>query len=225
MLDAPPRIAWLSMELPLFPLHVVLFPGRPLPLHVFEPRYRRLLADCLDGERRFGVVAIRSGVEVGAPAETFDVGTIARIEQVTPLEDGRFDLHTRGTQRFRIRRRLLDDPYPCADVELLDDAPLDEAAEARSGELREILVPYLASLGAPEELLARLPSSPRQLSYLAAAAVQVELTEQQRLLELDSTAERVEATLEMLRREAGIMRHFGTVGALRPHGPGGAQLN
>lgn len=215
----------MTMELPLFPLHLVLFPGRPLPLHVFEPRYRKLLADCLDGERRFGVVAIRSGQEVGATAETFDVGTIAHIEEVTPLDEGRFDLLTRGTQRFRIHRALDPTPYPRAEVELLGDIPLEKGATDRCAELRELLIPYLANLGAPEELLSRLPHNPDRLAYLAAAVAQVELGEQQRLLELDSTAQRLDATLEILRRETGIMRHLGTVGALRPHGPGGAQLN
>jgi Lon protease-like protein len=213
------------MELPLFPLHLVLFPGRPLPLHLFEPRYRQMLDDCLAGDSRFGVVAIRSGREAGGCAEVFDVGTVAEIEQVESLPDGRFDILTRGVQRFRVRRILEGTPYLRGEVELLSDGPVANGTADQARQLRELLVPYLAGLGAPEELLRHLPTSADQLAYLAAAAVQVEVPDQQRLLELDSTATRIAATLEMLRRETGIMRHFGMVGSLRPPGPGGAELN
>lgn len=213
------------MELALFPLHVVLFPGRPLPLHIFEPRYCRLLDDCLASDRCFGVVAIRAGREVGAGCELFDVGTVARIESVSMLADGRADIATRGVQRFRILELLAPSPYPRARVELLEDPPASASDRERARGLRALLVPYLTGLGAPEELLERLPADPNGLAYLAASAVQVELVDQQRLLECDSTARRLEATLAMLRRETSLMRHFGTVASLRPPGPGGAELN
>ena len=212
------------MELPLFPLHVVLFPGRPLPLHVFETRYRRLLADCLERDRRFGVVAIRSGCEVADEPEIFDVGTVAEIEAVTTLADGRSDITTRGVQRFRVLGLLDGAPYLRARVELLEDVPLNGHRDLADA-VRELLHPYLASLGAPEELLCRLPEEPDRLAYLAAAAVQVDLREHQRLLELDRTDQRLAATFEMLRRETNLMRHLSTVGLLRPPGPNGADLN
>jgi len=213
------------MELPLFPLHLVLFPGRQLPLHLFELRYRRMLSDCLEGGRCFGVVAIRSGREAGHVPEVHGVGTVAAIEQVAELPDGRFDIVTRGSRRFRLLELLEPAPYLRAEVELLEDGPAGPDEGARAHQLRELLLPYLAALGAPDELLERVPVDPDELAYLAAAAVQVELPQQQRLLELDSTRHRLEATLRMLRREAGIMRHFGSVGSLRPPGPGGADLN
>lgn len=213
------------MELPLFPLRVVLFPGRPLPLHLFEPRYRRMLGDCLRGGRCFGVVAIKSGRDTDADAEFFDVGTVADIETVEELADGRYDIATRGVQRFRVRRRLPAAPYPRAEVELLGDAPAEPGDAARARVLRALLAPYLLGLGAPEELLARLPWDPSRLGWLAAAAVQVELPEQQRLLELDPVGARLDATVQMLRRETGLMRHFGTVGSLQPAGRNGADLN
>ncbi|MCH8222137.1 MAG: LON peptidase substrate-binding domain-containing protein [Chloroflexi bacterium] len=72
----------MSETLPIFPLNTVLFPGAPLPLRIFEPRYREMLKRCLDGDRRFGVALIKSGPEVGGPAEPHDVGTVARIERV-----------------------------------------------------------------------------------------------------------------------------------------------
>jgi Lon protease-like protein len=214
------------MDVPLFPLHLVLFPGRQLPLHVFEPRYRQMLDDCLHGEQRFGVVAIKAGqAEGNGKVDFFAVGTVAQIEQVTQMPDGRSNVVTRGTQRFRVLKTLPGMPYLRADVELLEDGPAGPQEAARARQLRELLLPYLASLGAPDELLARVPDDPDGLAYLAAAAVQVEVPEQQRLLELDTTGRRLEVTLRMLRREANLMKHFGTVGSLLPPGPGGADLN
>jgi Lon protease-like protein len=214
------------MELPLFPLHCVLFPGRQLPLHLFELRYREMLTDCRQGQNRFGVVAIRSGrAEGGDAVDFFQIGTVAQIEHVAELPDGRSNIVTRGTQRFRVLRLLGGASYLRAEVELLSDGPAGPEETARARQLRELLLPYLASLGAPQELLERVPSDPNGLAYLAAAAVQVEVPEQQRLLELESKGRRLEATLRMLRREANLMRHFGTVGSLLPPGPGGADLN
>ncbi|MDP8977704.1 MAG: LON peptidase substrate-binding domain-containing protein [Actinomycetota bacterium] len=213
------------MELPLFPLRVVLFPGRPLPLHVFEPRYRRMLGDCLRGGRRFGVVAIRSGCETDPDAEIHDVGTVAGIEAVEERADGRYNIATRGGQRFRVRRLLPAAPYPRAEVELLADPPVAPGDADRARALRGLLGPYLLGLGAPEELLAHLPEEPVHLGWLASAAVQVELSEQQRLLEADSVGGRLDATVQMLRREMGLTRHFGMVGSLQPAGPNGADLN
>jgi uncharacterized protein len=214
-----------TMRLPLFPLHLVLFPGRQLPLHIFESRYREMLSDCMANHRRFGVVAIRAGYEAGGSADIFEVGTVAEIEQVAQLPDGRFDIVTRGIQRFRVRNLVPGASYLQADVDLLADGRAGPEEARRARQLRDLLLPYLASLGAPDELLERVPSDPSGLAYLAAAAAQIEVPEQQRLLELSTTARRLEATLRMLRREAGLRRHFGTVGSLLPPCPGGADLN
>lgn len=213
------------MELPLFPLHTVLFPGRPLPLHVFEPRYRQLLADCLAGDRRFGVVAIRAGAEVGDVADVFDIGTVTAITGVDTLEDGRSNITTRGVERFRIDALIGDGPYLRGRVEPLADGLPDEDDREAAAHLRRLLLPYLAVLGAPDELLARVPHSPDKLCWLAASALQVELPEQQRLLELDRCSDRLAATLDLLRRESRLTRHFGSVGSLKPVGPCGADLN
>lgn len=213
------------MELPLFPLHVVLFPGRSLPLHIFEPRYQQMLSDCMAADGRFGVVAIKCGRDQGECAEVFDVGTVARIESVNALADGRADIITRGVQRFRVGCLVEGAPYLKAEVELLDEDVASARDHRRATELRQLLVPYLSCLGAPEELLDRLPSEPNELAYLAAGALQTELPAQQRLLELDSTSTRLSTIVRMLRREASFLRHFGTVGSLQPPGPNGAQLN
>ena len=213
------------MELPLFPLHVVLFPGRPLSLHIFEPRYRQMLRDCQEGDRRFGILAIRAGREVGPDAEVFDVGTVTRIEAVEALDDGRSYVFTRGEQRFRLQRLVPGTPYLKGEVELLEEPPCSSEDYAQAKQLRALLFCYLKGLGAPAELLERLPSDPHKLAYLAGAAAQVEVPEQQRLLELQVTGHRLDATLRLLRRETSLMRHFGRVGSLRPPGPCGTDLN
>ncbi|HUG84309.1 MAG TPA: LON peptidase substrate-binding domain-containing protein [Euzebya sp.] len=227
------------MDLPLFPLHLVLYPGRPLPLHLFESRYRQMLRDCLDGDGLFGVVAIRSGREVGTawrisddPDDTgqdvgsaiHDVGTTTRIKTVAERPDGRFDIITRGCGRFRIVEPLHDRPYLHATVEELADRPTSQDAGAAE-DLLEVLIPYLKGLGVPDEFCDRLPADPAELSYLACSALQVEVPLQQKLLELPTHASRMIAAAKIIRREASIIRHLGLVGSFKPPGPGGAQLN
>ena len=104
-------------QLPLFPLNTVLFPGNDMALQIFEPRYQRMLRDCMDGDRRFGVVLIRAGAEVGGRALTHPVGTVARIMQVDEIGEGRFFVSAQGEQRFRLLTRHEDDPYPSGEVE------------------------------------------------------------------------------------------------------------
>jgi Lon protease-like protein len=109
----------------MFPLGTVLVPGMLLPLHVFEPRYRQMLDDCLAGDRNFGVVLIERGSEVGGGDVRTGVGTLARILQAEETPDGRWALMAVGVRRIRIDRWLADDPYPRAEV---DDWP-DEAGD------------------------------------------------------------------------------------------------
>ena len=111
--------------LPMFPLEHVLLPGEPLRLQVFEPRYRELVRDCLAGDRRFGVVLIERGSEVGGGDVRTDAGVYAEIATHRELPDGRFTLACRGTGRFRVVRWHDDAPYPRAEV---DDWPDDPPA-------------------------------------------------------------------------------------------------
>jgi Lon protease-like protein len=214
-----------SRVLPLFPLHVVLFPGRPLPLHIFEPRYRDLLADCLASDRRFGVVAIRYGRAERGRANVYDVGTVAEIVRVERLEDGRANIVTRGAERFRITELLDDHDYMTARVELLEERTADAGAGRLVAVLRNMLEAYLEDIGAGEQLAGRLPSNPSALAWLAACAAELHLSEQQQLLEIDSLSERLRATIRFLRREHKLLRRLGHVAVLRPQGPAGATLN
>ena len=127
----------MSERLRLFPLGTVLFPGMVLPLHIFEDRYRQMVHELLDGPepRRFGVIAIRKGRETGIEgvSSLYEVGCTATLRQTEEHDDGRFDLITVGTQRFRLT--VLDEsrPYLQGDVEFL---PEDEGTRPRSAARR-----------------------------------------------------------------------------------------
>jgi len=118
----------------MFPLGSVLFPGMPLSLHVFEPRYRALMGVCVATAERgeppeFGVVLIERGAEVGGGDQRFSVGTVARLTQLAELPDGRYASMAVGTRRVAVQSWLADDPYPRADVEDLEDAYFDAALD------------------------------------------------------------------------------------------------
>ena len=112
-------------EMPQFPLRTVLFPSMVLPLHVFEPRYRTMVHDLLEGDRRFGVVMIERGSDQGGEDDRSSYGTVARIVEAEEFPDGRWGLVTVGVERFRITQWLEDAPYPRADIELWPDAAGD----------------------------------------------------------------------------------------------------
>jgi Lon protease-like protein len=116
--------------MPMFPLGSVLLPGAVLPLHVFEPRYQQLVRDCLlTSEKEFGVVLIDRGSEVGGGDSRSNVGVVAKMLQVAPIEDGRFAVVAVGTRRIKITEWLPDAPYPRADVEDWPDGPADVPIE------------------------------------------------------------------------------------------------
>jgi uncharacterized protein len=107
--------------MPMFPLGSALLPGAVLPLHIFEPRYRQMIQDCLaDESHEFGVVLIQRGNEVGGGDDRANFGTVARMVQVAEMPDGRYAVISVGVRRIAVRAWLPDDPYPVADV---DDWP------------------------------------------------------------------------------------------------------
>ena len=132
----------MARSLPMFPLGTVLMPNMVLPLHIFEPRYRRMFHDLHDGEREFGVVQISRGSETGGGDVRHDVGTIARILQAEELDDGRWLSVTVGTRRIRVLEWYPDDPYPQARVEELADQVVDDAVLAT----RDALLPRVRRL-------------------------------------------------------------------------------
>jgi hypothetical protein len=130
----------------LFPLNVVLFPEGPLPLRIFETRYVDMVRRCMRGDQRFGVVLIREGSEVG-PAETFAVGTMAKIVDFHQLSDGFLGLSCVGEQRFRIiRRSRQTDGLNLAEIESVEREAQIGVPE-RHARLAELLKTVLPQLG------------------------------------------------------------------------------
>ena len=109
--------------LPMFPLGMVLVPKAVVPLHVFEPRYQTMLADVMAGDRKFGVVLIERGSEVGGGEVRTDVGTVAQVVQLRPIAASRWVVVVAGTERITVDRWLSDDPYPRAEVSAFPDEP------------------------------------------------------------------------------------------------------
>jgi len=180
-------------QLPLFPLPVVLFPDAPLPLHVFEPRYRRLLEHCLDTDRRFGMIYLERGMaEQDLRAGT--VGCVARIESVEPLDDGRSNVIAIGAERFALVRLASDPaPYRVGEVAAFEDdvEPPDVELETRVRTLfRRVAgaARVLADDTAPQP---PLPADGARLSFAIAALIDLGLPARQRLLASRSPSERL----------------------------------
>jgi Lon protease-like protein len=187
------------MRLPVFPLTAVLFPGTPMPLHIFEPRYRQMLDDCLAGDRRFGITP--SG-RTGEAPDPGMVGCTAEVRVNQQLPDGRSNIVVFGGDRFVIAA-LLDEstPYYVASVRTFEDDPHTTPEAARLGELRAAFIRYASLVRElsdvpPEE--AELPEDPVGLSFHAAAGLDLDPVIKQRLLVERSTTRRVEALLMAL---------------------------
>lgn len=189
----------MPFRLPLFPLSVVLFPGNPLPLHIFEPRYRRMLADCLAGDRRFGITPVKDDA---GPPEAGAVGCVAEVRVNQELPDGRSNIVVVGGSRFVVVR-VLDEslPYLVATVQTFEDnegtSPAAEEVEA----LRQQAIHYFAALrelsdAPPEELT--LPEDTASLSFHVAGNLECDLGIKQRLLAERSTSRRVKALTMLL---------------------------
>ncbi len=211
-----------SHWLPLFPLNVVLFPHMPLPLHVFESRYRQMIADCLEEGHSFGVVAIREGTEVG-PASPYDVGTLAKIVRIDRLDDGRMNLLVMGASRFEIVGTADDRPYLRGQVRIIPEAGDDLEATAQLTETTAMAFQQYSNL--LRQLVgqkvdeAEPPMEPELLSYLIAAALNLQVPEKQTLLAERRTDSRLLLELRILRKEILLLKqmvaHATTAGTIR----------
>lgn len=204
-----------SDRLPLFPLGLVLFPGLLLPLHVFEDRYRVLIGELREkpeAERRFGVVAIRQGREVGEDgvAALHDVGCVAELRRIAPYDDGRYDIVTTGSDRFRLEGLERGKPYLQGDVTWLREEIGDaDLAHVLDPAVRSSFAGYLdalATASAADVDVPDLPDDPLTLSYLVAATVLMDLEDRQRLLAERDATTRLRAELSLLRRESALLR-------------------
>jgi uncharacterized protein len=219
------------MRLPHFPLHVVLFPHLPLPLHLFEERYRAMARDVMaDGSPyagRFVVSMITEGPEVGGEAVTQPVGTICEVRSAEQFPDGRWLLLVVGVARARVLEVNRSGPYALADVVEMDE-PAGDGADALVPKVQRALDVYLATVkrfvartasggdaaeetpdmtASLDEMLKpiQLPDDPVAASYAVAGVLQIELARKQTLLEAPDAARRLRAELELLHREARFL--------------------
>lgn len=189
----------MSSRLPIFPLPAVLFPGTPLPLHIFEPRYKRMLADCLAADRCFGITPVPPARDVPEPGT---VGCVAEVRVNQELPDGRSNIVVLGGSRF-VLARLLDEslPYLVAQVHTFDDDPDTQPASDETTTVRALFARYFAGLRQlndvePEEPV--LPDDPLSLSFQVAGAIECDPGVKHRLLAERSTVRRFKALLLLL---------------------------
>jgi Lon protease-like protein len=223
------------IELPLFPLKTVLFPGQMLPLHIFEQRYQTMIRRCLAEDSPFGVVLIREGEEVGeVTAEPHSVGTVTRIIESTHLPDGTMNIVGVGTERFRIRQLLHDQPYLRGQVETFpmpapfDPARVNQLVQAVQQRVTRYIQLIAEAAGLKIEV-DNAPETPQQVGYLAAMAMQIDNAEKQSLLVSDSLDKILAAEIILLNRENALLKwmagskewpgqvQFGPSGTLLPN--------
>ncbi|MEO8031378.1 MAG: LON peptidase substrate-binding domain-containing protein [Gemmatimonadota bacterium] len=188
----------MAAPLAIFPLDVVLFPGALLPLHIFEPRYRQLLADCLERHQPFGLIQPAPDGHRPAPG---GVGGLAHVEHYEQLADGRSHILVQGTGRFRLDRYLDSDRlYPLAETTGVVDRPESTPSPASLAELRLIGERYRQIAAALHDITSSSGAwseDAERLSFQVAAELELSGSTQWRLLELDRTNARVTQLLEI----------------------------
>jgi Lon protease-like protein len=219
-------VAIVTEHIPLFPLNTVLFPGMPLPLLVFEERYRSLVRDLLSRPvgpgRAFGVVAIREGFEVGSDTRrsVHRTGTEAECVEIGAHEDGTFDVVVVGRRRFFVNGVREGPSYLVGDVEWLGEpaGPAGAAALAMARAMFERYRTAVARLYGRDVPDLDGHAEPLRLSYALAANAWLPLPDRQRLLEVGDTTTRLTTVTAMLRAELAAMRAIPSLPATQPVG-------
>lgn len=191
-------------ELPLFPLPVVLFPGVPLPLHIFEPRYRQMLEDISLTNNLFGLTYFDSTTSQRDLPAAGQIGCVAEVTETQSLPDGRSNILTIGVVRYRIESYVeRGDPYFVARVKFFEDDEEDAGLLSESaGEVSSVFTRIAKAVRTINDERANLPdiseTDPQRLSFLVAAAMEIEVDVKQELLELRSTSIRLQRLRQML---------------------------
>ena len=193
-------------ELPVFPLPVVLFPGVPLPLHIFELKYRQMMEDIRATNNFFGLAYFDSSTGQGEIPAAGHIGCVAEVTETQTFPDGRSNILTIGLIRYRIESYLeRGDPYLVANVSYFEDDEEDQSILADSaGEVAETFSRIAQAVRTINDERTSLPdisnTEPQRLSFLVAAAIEIEADVKQELLELRSTSERLRRLRGMLTR-------------------------
>ncbi len=201
----------------LFILNTVLLPGAALRLHVFEDRYKEMMAQCIEHGLPFGVLLDRAGNEVGDDLDPVAIGTAAVIRKVTKLSAGRLYVIAQGTRRFKVERVVERRPFLRAEISFLEETegPSDSASRLRETAIerfKDYLEELLAVSGSELDTI-ELPADAAGSSYVIAEALQVGPAVKQQLLEAASAAERLRAELKLLDDETQQLRALRAEGA------------
>ncbi|GAB4577658.1 MAG: LON peptidase substrate-binding domain-containing protein [Anaerolineales bacterium] len=201
-------------SLPLFPLNTVLFPGLPLRLNIFEPRYKQMIKRCLETGEKFGVVLIKKGREALGPlAEPYLIGCTAQLIQVETTPDERYDITAIGRERFRILSLdRVSYPYLAGMVEIYPYMGPDQTlVQSIAQPLRDWVKRYFEALSEAthSEMDARyIPNDPMGLAFLATYLLQIPPAEKQKILEIEHTDQMLEAVIELYRREVVFIKRL-----------------
>jgi ATP-dependent Lon protease len=205
MSEASDKVRGVS-ELPLFPLSVVLFPGVPLPLHIFEPRYRQMLEDIRAGNNLFCVAYFDAATAEKDLPSVGQVGSVAEVTDVQVFPDGRSNILTVGVIRYRLESYVeTSAPYLVSRVSYFEDEEEDGPELSESArEVADTFTRIAQAVRTINDERATLPdisdTEPQRLSFLVAAAMEIEAEVKQELLELRSTSERLRRLRGMLNR-------------------------
>jgi Lon protease-like protein len=184
-------------ELPLFPLPVVLFPGVPLPLHIFELRYQQLLKDVSAGDNIFGLPYFDVSLTEESVPPVGHIGCVAEVIEVQPMNDGRSNIIIVGLIRYRLEEYVdYGDPYLVGRVSLVEDEEEDDSKLNRyANEVSELFMRIARSVSSLNDDRVQLPdlseTTPERLSFLVAAALDLDIEIKQQLLELQSASKRL----------------------------------
>ncbi|PYS46442.1 MAG: ATP-dependent protease [Acidobacteria bacterium] len=218
-------------ELPLFPLPIVLFPGVPLPLHIFEPRYQRMLTDIRARDSLFGLSYFDAGESEMARPAVGHVGCVAEVTEVQPLPEGRSNILSIGLIRYHLESYVEnDDPYLVGRVSFFEDEEedvryLDERAEQVS-QLFMRIARAVRTINDERASLPDLPpTEPERLSFLVAAAMELDTEVKLELLELRSTSERLKRLRDLLARAVTSYEERARIHTIaKPNGHGGKKI-
>ena len=195
-------------KLALFPLNLVLFPGMELPLHIFEERYKDMIGECLEQDVPFGVVLIKEGLEVGAPADPERIGTSTRILRSEILDQGRMNIVTKGERRFEIEEIIQRVPHVVGRVRFLVELEGEGCAELipQINDEYVDLVKNLTALTGGYTSRVEIPEDPIELSYAIAGNLNLEPHLRQSLLVTETAATRLFDLIPLLKQGNETLR-------------------
>jgi Lon protease-like protein len=218
-------------ELPLFPLPVVLFPGMPMPLHIFEPKYRQMLADIRAGNNLFGLSYFDSDASSSDVPPAGHIGCVAEVTETQALPDGRSNVLAVGVIRYQAEAYIeRGDAYLVVRPSYFEDEDENESSlESKSREVANMFMRVANSIRVINDERGNLPdisdTEPQKLSFLVAAAMDIEAETKQELLELRSTSERLNRVGDLLARVVKNYEERARIHAIAKHnGHGGKKI-